>query len=663
MAHTGDEARTLPSPHSDNKSDHFERLLTTQSQLLNAQAHATESFGQAIRNLNLSVQDLNQRFGGFSQQLNDVDQKVETALAPSCPTENLKEDIYFTLNEIRTDLQRHNKSEHKFREIAEHIQSLKDGMGKIETHLVTEKTEDETSAEDKTEDIQTLPEFDYGKGRLQRMMVGFEGMMSSLSQDIKVFQDLTVKLEQQTTSDLSSPVGMTENTKPAFDLSFFETRFKGFETHFQELKQILNQEPQQGESHNSINSLPEFDYGKGRLQRMMVGFEGMMRSLSQDVKVFQDLVEKLEQNASSDVALSSDQPQEAMAGAMPQQSYFDEHFNSLDTHFVDLKKVLHQDGPSIEKEHANAMLASAPAVVEQQSENIEDLPLFDPKRERYERLLVGFQLLLREIKTLTEDYRGVIDEIKPIAHSPVENQPQPIDDISQKAITSLSDIEQAKTRYERFVVGLNGVLSHLADEAKQLQHVRQNITDAASAVGAVPQKADAQDWQQGFDQKIDDAVRLLSENITQAVGAQFKALETRLMEGVSSKLPQILQELPKSDHSQLEQHTAKNAMTTLHNGQSSHSLGHVIEQMHSYAAKIENSYSAFQNKIDEISTEGQPVSGDTFSHEVQAVALADPLKNTILQMQQQTGEFLAIAAALCHELEDSRDNSELEESA
>lgn len=461
---------------------------------------------------------------------------------------------------------------------------------------------------------------------------------------------------------------------------------KTFEAKWAEAQQTPEQKPTPQPPIN-INRLAELDLIKHSSYRANVAFTSILQNFSSEVNKLQDLIQTLHETHREpshtpmleNVLHTLTQDVTAVKEKITASSLVPEN----DEIYQQLQQIVEHLDTKTEKPIAQSL--------EGVETDLDPLPIFDPNSDRGTRALVGFQILLKDIQKLNEEYRNNVSEMKALSgggsglsielpqygetleklNKIVEAlntaQPQNATSLMQPApipaqnIMALADIEKTKTKYERFVVGLQSVLQNLSHETNHLHTLNQKLATAQNAVVA---KASLPTQSHALSERpeIDDVAmrqqnvpaliaQALEQNFEHLLKPRLSQLEHALSDLITQKL-QVLQNALATSVSQTSDHSLTERTD------SPASLKHAITLMGSYAATIENGFNKLQNTLAPLSEAAHNDASQTLPY-AHANELAEPLKSLLLRMQQQTSEFLAIAAALSHEIEASQENNKL----
>ncbi|MEM7621493.1 MAG: hypothetical protein AAF228_13790 [Pseudomonadota bacterium] len=443
MGRSSDISYTDLDDDLNAKPAHVEHLLNSQAKLLNIQAEATQSFGKAISNLNTATEELIERVNKLpteedlianlsnpivnevsllSEQINLLDQKLNDDKAANEPDQELLDKIADALVYIKDNLQERSEtsSVSEFSETAESIEKLREEFAYV-TENSQKYTEDNFekltdtlhSLQEGFEDFRSdysnaktdivpvqrdsdITEIDLGKERLQKVVIGFEILMRGLGKDIRDFRKSMENVEALNHKLYSDNVSAQndENNQLLKRLSTIEYMVQSLQTEITQQTEHVSHLKREV----TTNTLPNLNKHKETLQKTSLSFGIMLKNFSDDMRDLKTVVENLEYHSGVNASNANT------------QTRMHDDLNKLSQKIDDVKNVIEVKQTQDLLDNNAIKLQRVTSHIEQQATN-EYLPLVGHP-DQGKKLVNRFQLLLKEIKTITGQYHQTVQNIK-----------------------------------------------------------------------------------------------------------------------------------------------------------------------------------------------------------------------------------------------------------
>lgn len=563
MAGKSDLSENKINLRADKHSPHLEKLLNSQAKLLNIQAEATQSFGKAISNLNTATEELIERIHALptqddlienlgnpivseinllSDQIQLLGEKIESNSTSQDGAYDMQEDISKALHALKEQVKKgqnhqHNKVEERFSEaihtlrddiafITENTQKYnEDSFDKINLQLQSlQNNFSQLKASQKqtlktanpSTDPEALPELDLGRERLQKVVVGFEIMMRGLGKDIREFRKVIDDVE-----NLENNLAHRNRLTQEEASTKFLTKLSNLEYMIQSLHgEVSNQAEHVTKIKKHVLTLEKKDQQdlsahKDALQRTSLSFGIMLKNFNEEMQSLQKIA--LELRAYSD----------EQDGETGKDIIIHENLNAFSQKLDDIKGLVEFQQTQDSLESNTAQLSYMASHIQKQ--NSHGRVATQSLAEFSEKGVTRFQVLLQDIKNITDHYRLVVDDIVDV----------------QSNTTGVAEEEH---HFDDTVDKINSIVASL--NTSQIQNISQNQNggrkEIAVARPVMPQQAQhdpaqkmlaqiqklLQEIQQDMQQTYNANKRTLGDYERQVQEQSMKALQQEALEKV-----------------------------------------------------------------------------------------------------------------------------------
>lgn len=338
---------------------------------------------------------------------------------------------------------------------------------------------------------------------------------------------------------------------------------------------------QPGFRSGSASDLPLFDAEKTSFQRILIGFNLLMRNIGAESARLRETITEI-------------------AGLKVLDSKTAADSGHLEELLVSLKQVTAELGA---KAHAIATPKSQQGIEPGPQRAVDDLKSVHTQKDSLQRLLVGFRLLMREIGSETEHFRNAVESIaRPIGVSPADGI---------EILTSLeSRIEILGAGTAEAIAALEARL--VAPFTATADRIRDDVSHSLAAIEA----------------RLDAPIGALTDCVTESANV-LREVKAVMSAGGFAAIGHATAQSSKE--------------TTL-----SQAVAVIERASDNLEARLGTVDAGLARLLSRLNS-GLDGAGDKAEIE----ALAHQLEQAGTEMRGQTGEFLAIGAALSKELDDA----------
>lgn len=350
-------------------------------------------------------------------------------------------------------------------------------------------------------------------------------------------------------------------------------------------------EPSVALTQPDVSGLPDFAASKEPFQAILTGFRVLVRQIGDQTVAYREAVEAMTGSINAPV----DQTQGADEAAALSSS-----LSTLNETVMEMKSVL---------ERLDAQQTASVPI------EVSGLPDLSAERSTMTTMLAAFRMVLRNIEAEGTRLGNAVSALEPALSSAQGALAQPTQTVAfaqlDRSANSLDDLSQVFTRnFEGFSANLRANLDRWTDEATaSLDRRLQLVTD-----------------------QIQAPLRALSDQVSES-----RIVVEQLKEVVSAAQP-------SSDATSGSAAPEAPAFLT---GQPP-SAALAVNLMSAFAASIETRFAVVDGALAELN---QKLETGESGAETALLGLTQHLRESADSMREQTGEFLAIGAAICEELE------------
>lgn len=376
------------------------------------------------------------------------------------------------------------------------------------------------------------------------------------------------------------------------------------------------------------DAAPRFDAERSSFRRMAVAFELVLRDVNAHAARLAEAVGRVEEGATPAPAAQS-----ASAEAAQDSAGFDALRSAIaDVEARLLEAVRDARAPARAGGHDDDAQDAAADAASQ--DECADVPVFEAGRDSFQRLVVGFRHVLRELGAQADALRDVVDVARtpaaaptaPAAPEALEGEvlppaPAPSSDArghDQEAAAALEPFAADRASMQRVVIGFRHALRRLDEETDTLH---------------------------------DTIARLKGDDAGGLSGPSFAAFEERL-----SELLKAVQAAANAGGTADAAASAPEANGELAASATTTVL-RAIDRLSARAATLNDAVARQGEVLRSVIEGAEDNLGDKAEH------LVERLERAARDARAHTTEFLAIAAALSRDLDEARDASWTEEPA